>query len=155
MVKKEENRVFLKIRNSRKVYIPFYAMIAILVGTTAYIKYIGRPIDHTAFLLTVGFSVFVLAITEIHRLGNSYEMNNNSITHKQGYFSISSKQLQFGAVSDCDVHQNFWQRIFSYGNVEVHLFSRENTTCIKNINRPYEFMELLQRKMRGFRGRSR
>jgi uncharacterized membrane protein YdbT with pleckstrin-like domain len=153
-MKKEEQDV-LKASNSRKVYIPFYFMILVLLGAIIYIKYMHRPLNDIAIKLVLAFCTFIFLATEIHRYGSSYEINNHSLIHRSGYFSISSKRLEFGAISDSDVRQTFWQRIWNYGDVEVHLFSRENTTCVKDVDRPYVFVEFLQKKMRRFRGRMR
>ncbi len=150
-MKKEEQEI-LKVSNSRKLYIPFYLMVIILLGAIAYIKYENKPLNDVALKLVLGFCAFVFLATEIHRLGSSYEVNNHSLIHRKGYFSISSKRLEFGAISDCDVRQNLWQRIWNYGDVEVHLFSRENTTLVKYIDKPYVFVEFLQKKMRRVRG---
>ena len=150
-MRKEEQEI-LKVNNSRKLYIPFYLMIIILLGATAYIKYENKPLNDIALKLVLGFCVFVFFATEIHRFGSSYEVNNHSLIHRKGYFSISSKRLEFGAISDSDVRQNIWQRLWNYGNVEVYLFSRENTTLVKDINKPYVFVEFLQKKMRKARG---
>ncbi|MEK6871581.1 MAG: PH domain-containing protein [Nanoarchaeota archaeon] len=149
-IKKEEGGLY--VRNSRKVYIIFYVMILFLFGTIFYIIYRGKSLHPLALPLVIFFAVFILLATEIHRLGNLYHINRRSIIHNHGYFSISSRQLEFAAISDSNVRQNLWQRLFNYGTIEIHLFSRENTAFIKNIDRPYIFVEFLQRKMRNLRG---
>ena len=112
-----------------------------------YIIVSEKPLNDLAIKLALIFIVITLISTEIHRLGNSYEINDNSIIHKSGYFNITSRRLEFGAISDSDVQQSIWQRIFSYGNVEIHLFSKENKTVVRNINHPYKFVDFLQEKM--------
>ena len=154
MGKKEVSNEILKVRNSRRVYLPFYFMIFILFGTMLYIKFSGRVVNDLALKLVIFFASLVVVITEIHRLGNSYEINDHSIVHKKGYFNIFSSRFEFGAISDSDVHQNLWHRLFSYGNVEVHLFSRDNRIDIKNINDPYGFVKFLHNKMGNFRRRN-
>src|SRR3989344_4508322 len=149
-MKKEEGELY--VRNSLKLYIGFYIMILVLIGTLLYIMYRGKPLHPLAWRMVLSFSLFVIIATEIHRLGNSYQINSRSIVHNHGYFSISSRRLEFSAISDSNVRQNLWQRLFNYGTVEVHLFSRENTTFIKNVDQPYVFVEFLQRKMKNFRG---
>lgn len=147
----EKEGEILKVSNSRKVYIPFYFMVFILLATIIYAKFIEKPINQLAIVFSLSFSVFVVAATEIHRILESYEVNNHSIIHRTGIINITSKRLEFTAVSDSEVKQNLWQRLFSYGNVEVHSFSKENVTCIKNIDDPYSFTRFLQKKMIQFR----
>lgn len=143
MKEKKEGR--LRVRNSRKLYLPFYVMVAILIVMVIYIKFSGRPLHNIAFKSALLFFALVIIATEIHRLGNSYELTNDSIIHKKGYFTFTSKRIEFGAISDCDVRQTLWQRLFSYGNVEVHRFSE--ITIIKNINNPSLFLDFLGEKM--------
>ena len=150
---KEEGK--LKVRNSRKSYIPIYFMILILVVIIIYILVSGKPLNDLALKLALTFIVIILISTEIHRLGNSYEINRNSVIHRKGYFNITSKRLEFGAISDSDIQQSIWQRMFSYGNVEIHLYSKENKTVVKNINHPFEFVDFLQKTMGNTPGRRR
>jgi len=151
-IKKGED--ILKVRNTRKVYIFFYLMIFILIAAIVYIKYNGAEIDDFAIKLVLIFAIFILISTEIHRLGNSYEINDHSVVHRRGYLNINSSRFEFGAISDSDVHQSLWQRFFSYGNAEVHLFSKENRILIRDINKPYEFVRFLHKKMGAFRRRN-
>lgn len=148
-------RDILRVRNSRKIYIPFYLMIIILVAVVIYIKLSGKPIDDTAFKLSLAFIIAVLIATEIHRLGNYYEINDNSVVHKNGYFSIVLKRLEFNAISDSHTNQTLLERLLSYGDVEIHMFAKENNLIIKNINNPFKFVEFLGSKMGHWRTRMR
>lgn len=155
MKKKKGVGNILRTRTSRKFYVPFYVMIVILVFILIYIQVTGRPINSLALKIALVFSIIILIVTEVHRFGNSYEINDNSVIHKNGYLTILSKRLEFGAISDSDVTQNPWQRILSYGNVEIHLYSKENKTMIRNINNPNGFVDFLQKKMIASGGRRR
>ncbi len=145
----------LRVRNSRKIYIPLYLMIVVLVAVIIYAKFSGRPLDDTAFKLSLAFIIAVLIATEIHRLGNYYEINNNSIVHKNGYFSIVLKRLEFNAISDSNINQTLLERLLAYGDVEIHMFAKENKLIIKNINSPFKFIEFLGSKMGSWRTRAR
>jgi len=147
-VKEEE---VLRIRNTRKVYIPFYLMVIALLAFIVYIKTSGRPLDDLAFKTSLAFIVATLVATEIHRMGNFYEINDNSVVHKKGYFTTVSKRIEFGAISDIDVEQNIWQRSFLFGNVQIFKFAEKS--IIRNINRPFYFIGFLEKKMRGKPGR--
>jgi len=153
--KVEEEPEILKTSNTRKLYIPFYAMAIILLITLAYIKINNLPLNPAAIRLAFGFLVFIIIVTEIHRLGNAYEINDTSIIHRKGYFTIETKRIQFGGISDSEVKQNIWQRLFLYGDIEVHMYSRESKALIKNINKPFRFVNFLQNKMKQSGGRRR
>ena len=137
----------LRVRNSRKIYTLLYLMVIILIVVIIYAKLSGRPLDNTALKLSLAFIIAVLIATEIHRLGNYYQINDNSVIHKKGYFSIVLKRLEFNAISDSNINQTLLERFLSYGDVEIHMFSRENNLIIKKINDPFKFVEFLGNKM--------
>lgn len=153
--KKEEFQEKLKVRNSRNVYVPIYIMIIVLIITLIYIKYSGSQFNDISLNLVIGFSIILIIATEIHRLGNSYEINNNSIIHRKGYLTVISYRSEFGAISDSIVKQNPWERLWSYGDVVIHLYSKENKSIIKDINDPLKFVDFLQDKMVKAGGRQR
>ena len=67
-----------KVRNSRKLYAPFYMMIIVLLGVLVYIQYTGKPLNDMAFKMVLAFSVALIIATEIHRFGNLYEITVNN-----------------------------------------------------------------------------
>jgi hypothetical protein len=152
---KEEDDEKLKTSNTRKLYIPFYIMVIILLGAVFYIKLANKPLNPIALNLSIIFAILIIIGTEIHKIGNSYEINANSVVHRKGYFSIISKTIEFGAISDADIKQNLWQRIFNFGHVEIHRYSEFNKTIIKDINNPAKFQAFLQKKMIAKGGRKR
>lgn len=137
----------LRLSNTRKLYIPLYLMAIILLGTISYIKLNNKPLSPLILNISIIFSILIIIGTEIHRFGNSYEINNNAVIHRKGYFSIISKTIEFRAISDADIKQSLWQRIFNYGHIEIHRYSEFNKTIIKDINKPAEFQAFLQKKM--------
>ena len=139
--------VLIKTTNSRKIYLFLYLMILILIAVLIFIKITNRPLDIMALKLVAAFVIALAIATELHRVYNIYEIHDNSLIHTQGILSKHSRKIDFSAISDLYVIQNLWQRILSYGNVEVRLFSGENTTYIKNINKPSEFVEIILRKI--------
>ena len=150
-IKEEKKGNILRVSNSRKFYIPFYFMAIILWIIVIYIKISGKSLDNMALNMVIAFSVAVLIATEIHRLGNSYEINESSVIHRKGYLSIISKRIEFGAISDVDVKQNLWQRFLYFGDVEIFKFSEKS--IIRDINNPFKFVEFLEKKLDSRRGR--
>ena len=142
--KKEE---ILKTRNSRKLYIPLYIMIFILILTVSIVKSSGKEVNDLAFKTVLIFSGSVIFFAEIHRIINRYEINDQSLVHKKGIFVQTIKRVDLIAVSDADSKQNLWQKFFGYGDVSVHLFSRDSSIQVKSISDPNRFVVFLERKM--------
>ena len=145
MKKKSNGGMMFRVRNSRKLYVPFYLMIIVLIGVLSYIQYTGRPLNDMAFKMVLAFSIALIMATEIHRFGNLYEINDKSIIYTTGYFNILSKRVEFGAISDIDVIQGPWQRILGFGHITLFKFAEGPT--LKNINRPKNFVDYLENKM--------
>jgi uncharacterized membrane protein YdbT with pleckstrin-like domain len=122
-------------------------MVLVLIGVIIYLMSEGKPINTLALLIAGIFSFFVIKSTELHRLSNLYEITGNGVKHVQGLINKKTVQLQFAAISDVNVTQNFLQMILGYGDVNIHLFSRESMTKIANINKPHRFMEELENKL--------
>lgn len=142
-----EKEEVLKARCSRKAYIPVYFMILILISTSVYIKYSGKEIDSLALNLMIVFSIFGVIATELHRISNLYEINDNSLVHIKGIFFKTTRRTDLLAVSDAELKQNPWQQLLNFGNVDAIVFSRDSTTYIKNIDNPSKFLDFLEEKM--------
>jgi uncharacterized membrane protein YdbT with pleckstrin-like domain len=122
-------------------------MIIILIGVMAYIKTKGYSINNIALIVVGLFAFFIIKCTEVHRLYNSYEITDTSLIHTKGIITKKTKRLQFPAISDADVTQTVWQRLLGYGDVNVRLYSRDSTTTVKNISKPFQFMSQLASKL--------
>lgn len=145
--KKKRDKNSLSVRNSRKIYVPIYFMITALLIVIIVVYFSGRPLTYFSIALAILFSYFAIKSTEIHRLTNKYEVNSPTLIHTTGLFNKNERRVDLFAVSDVDVLQTLWQRIWRYGDVRVRLFSAESTTLIKNINNPQQFARFLEGEM--------
>lgn len=145
--KKSIEKNTLKVHNSRKIYIPVYIMIFVLIGTVIFIKYNGLKLNNYVWWVVIIFVILAIKYTEIHRFTNWYKITPDSLVHKQGILNKKIKNLDLSAISDIDIYQNFWQRMLGYGNISVRLFSEVSHTEIKNINDPVKFGNILEKSI--------
>lgn len=138
----------IKMRGSRKLYVPIYFMMFVLILFLAYLKINNLEISRTGYFSSIAFIILGIKITEIHRLNNKYEINPFSVVHTTGYFNKKSKRLDLHSVSDVSLTQSFWQRLLGYGDIEVSIFASEASTTLKNINNPNKFILILEKKAR-------
>jgi len=134
----------LRVRTSRKRFIPLYSMAAVLLGTVIVIKYRGLPLSPFYFYGAIAFAVLVVKYVEVLRFNDWYEVNPAFLVHSNGIFNRNERNVNFGSISDLDVKQNLWQIIFGYGDIHVRLFSADTTTLIKGINHPKNFAQFLE-----------
>ena len=151
--KEKDKKDLMKVRNSRKLYFPIYLMIFVLIGVIVFIKYNGLSLNKLALILVGLFVLFSMKFVEIHRLCNSYEVNKNSLVHTMGLFNRKIRSMDFFAISDIEVKQNFWQRLLGYGSVEVHAASGANIIKVKNINKPGRFVDTLEEQVSEINGK--
>lgn len=147
---KEED--VLITRNSRKLYIPLYVMLTILFGTIAFIQFSGRDLNFMAVQATLIFTFFLFVTTELHRLGNLYEIHPSSLVHVKGILKKITRRTDLSAVSDADISQNLWQMMLGYGNVSVRVFSQDSAMRVRNISKPAVFVNFLETNMHKKRG---
>jgi hypothetical protein len=62
--KKSNGGMMFRVRNSRKLYVPFYLMIIVLIGVLSYIQYTGRPLNDMAFKMVLAFSIALIMATD-------------------------------------------------------------------------------------------
>ena len=142
-IKSGKTRRVLRVRNSRKIYIPIYIMILILILTISAAKFSGKEVNTFAFKTVLIFSATAIIFTELHRLVNSYEVNSNSLVISTRLIKNSTRRLDLLSISDADSVQGPWERILNYGDVHVRLFSKESTMTIKGIDNPLKFVDFL------------
>lgn len=135
----------LTVRNSRRMYIPVYAMIIILFLTIGVIKYQGKEINTFAFKATIAFSAIGILWTEIHRLRNKYQITDNAVVHVKGLLFKTIRKTDIHALSDAVLKRNPWQMLLGLGDVSANAFSE--MTVLKNISRPNYVIEFLESKM--------
>lgn len=144
----------LKVRNSRKVYIPIYFMILVLILAVAAAKFYGDEVNGLSLKLVLAFSALSLIFTEFHRYSNFYEVTPNSLIISKGIFKNSLRTVDLFSVSDADSNQGVWQRMLNYGDVRIRLFTGESSLNLKGINNPTRFVNFLLKVIDEKRGNS-
>ncbi len=137
----------IKIRNSRRIYIPVYIMILILLGIVAYIKINDLPLDRTALIGVIVFVILGIKFAELHRLFHSYEITPRYVVHTFGYVSKDMKRIFIPTISDLILKQNGWQRLLNYGNIEVHRYSDGSAIDLNNIPSPSKLLKILENRL--------
>ena len=137
----------LRVRCSRKLYIPIYLMILVLVATVLFIKFSGKELNTFAVQASIVFILLLIGSTELHRFNNLYKLEQNALIHVKGILRKITRRTDLLAVSDADISQNLWQMMLAYGNVSVRVFSQESTMHIRNIDKPGVFVDTLENCM--------
>jgi membrane protein YdbS with pleckstrin-like domain len=134
-------------KNSRKMYLPYYTMAAILIGLLFFFRQEGLPLNDSVISGIVVFTGLVILVTEIHRIGHSYYVTENFVVHRQGYLAKEIKRVSIESISDLDAVQGPWQRLLRFGDVQIHMFSTSSVILIRNINNPEDFINLIESEL--------
>jgi len=142
----------MRVRPSRKQYIPFYLMTLLLAGLLVYLNIRGITISWISVISFMVFFFFGLNFTEAHRLNTLYEITPTCI--RCVYDRLLNKNMQkidYVGISDIYVKNSFWQWIFGYGDVHIRLFSKEATIVVKKIDKPSKFADTIEKVMMSYR----
>jgi len=150
----QKRKYLIKVRRSRKTYFLIYLMDFILISLWGYLYYNGHALNRIALIISAIFIFFTIKLTELHRFKDWWAITSNSFIQSTGIFDKNVREVDFSSISDLDLDQPFFKRILNYGDINVRLFLNETSIKIKNINKPREFIEELQRIMSLNRGQS-
>jgi len=143
----ETQKERMKFKASRKLYLPIYLMIIILIAFVVSIKFLGLPLNNLTLIGIGIFTILGISITEIHRLKDSYHITSDHVEHRSGYISRNITKILIKSITDIHAKQKAWERILGYGSIRVQSQSGANHIEIKNINNPSNFITMLEKKM--------
>lgn len=144
----------MKVRRSRKKYIPLYIMVLALILFILFLRSRGFEISRFAMITSIIFIFLVLKFSELHRFKDWWAVSENKLVQSMGIFDKNVREIGFSSISDLDVHQPFFKRVLGYGTVNVRLFLNETSIKIPDINRPERFVETLQGLMSNSGGKN-
>jgi len=119
-------------------------MALIVVGILFYINYNGYEIEKSILIFSGVFILGIIILVEILQAREWWGVTEHSLVHSKSILNKSIREIDFSSISDLDLDKPFYKRILNYGTVNVRLFINETAICIKNINRPEEFIDFLQ-----------
>jgi len=135
----------LRVRTSRRYYVPIYAMSIFIVGFILWINLGEGSVSQVALLAAAIFIISSIKGSELHRFNFLYEITPLAVVFTEGIFSKRSKRIDLSSISDINISQNPWQRLLRYGDVDVKLFAEGSK--IPNINNPKKFALVLEETM--------
>ena len=148
-----DDKNIIKIRGSRKLYIPIYFMIIVLILVMIILKIREYPLNKSVIIAAIVFIILCIKGTEIHRITRYYQITNHYLVCSKGIFNNDIKKIFIPTISDLVLKQNVWQRILNYGDVLIHRFTTDSVMDVKNINDPEYFIENLEEIMNLLRER--
>ena len=120
----------------------FYASI-ILSASFLVFHYFRWELLSLNFILTV-VPLLVIASPKFIFL-NSIEngVTNRRFSHKIGVFSRETKEIRLEAIETIEIEQNFFGRLFNYGNVHISGRGKQNI-ILENIDEPIQVKKCIE-----------
>ena len=134
----------LRVRRSRKSYTLAYIFIIAIIAGLIYAYQKGFNMGWKVLLIAGATIFFTIKLTEVHRYKDWWAITESSIVQSLGIFSKNLRAIDFGSISDIDVDQSLYQRILNYGDVNIRLFQNETSIRVNNINKPENFLDIIQ-----------
>ncbi|MBD3253176.1 PH domain-containing protein [Candidatus Pacearchaeota archaeon] len=143
----QDDKNILKIRGSRKHYLPIYVMILILILIIIFLRFYNLNINYLVVIFAFIFMIVGIKGTEIHRFFSYYQITTHYLVHSRGILNNDVKRIFIPTISDIVLKQTFWQRLLNYGNVMVHRYTPGAIIEVKNINNPEKFIDILEDRL--------
>jgi len=140
----QRKNFLLKVRRTRKSYFLVYLMILIIIGVLIYFNISGLTIPSFTLIISIGFIVLLVKITEIHRMRHWWAITDSTLIQSIGLLNKNMREVSFSSISDVGIDKPFLKRLLNYGNVTVRIFLNESSIEIKNISNPEQFVEDFQ-----------
>jgi len=138
-------------RKTRKIHLWFYVAVLILVAYYVWVRIQGDGLKLPILIAGIVFIVLGFKIVETSRLYNLYGFNSQYVFHRRGIFKRRLKKVFLGRISDLVLDKSLINRIFNYGNVFIHHFGGSGVIEVKKINKPHQFIEDLQEKIKEYK----
>lgn len=145
-MKKEqlEERDIMVLRKSRRSFLLEYGCALVLLILLALLRLKHVKISQSVVYLVLVLAFLFLASAEISRLAHRGKVTSSKLVIINGLIKQSKKHIYLGSISDIDVKQSFFQRIFNYGKIHIKSMSGEGSLEIKDIANPGEKMEEIE-----------
>jgi len=118
-----------------------------LLGLLGYSLMKGLIVNQVFVYFVLGLSLTSIGWAELNRLLLRYKITESKLTTINGFLKQSKKNVYFQALAfipDLNIKQSRLQRLFGYGTVYIRS-GMENTFEIRDIDKPVEVMELIEK----------
>ena len=152
-----DEKIFLKLKQTRKAFIVEYVCGVFLLGLVLYslVKQINFP--SFALYFIGGLGIFSISIGEISRIFTRYTIMETKLIVVKGLLKQKKKNVYFhplGFSPDLNIKQSRLQRVFNYGTVYLK-GGVENMFELKDIDGPQKVLDLLEDRIDDNRGLKR
>jgi len=142
--------ILLTEKHSRKSYLVFYIMVAILIILASYLNLTGNQLNPIAIIGITIFIIIGFASTEIYRFSQTYEITDDYLIHKSGVFKRHLKKIDTSGIRGISISQSLWERLLSYGAIDIQYIGQgDKPFSVKNVNNPKLFIEELEKSCKG------
>lgn len=152
--KKEEGEE-LSLRKTRKAFLVEYGCGFFLIVLLGILLAKGIKVNRFIFDLAAGVALVALLGPEISRLRHRYKINPSKVVFIHGIIKRDKKYVFIDNISDIQIKQTLWQRLWDYGSIVIVPQSGEERSMdLKEISDPLEIMEEIEEMMEKARKKS-
>jgi membrane protein YdbS with pleckstrin-like domain len=135
---------FMVTKVSRKSFFLAYLMALIIAVAAAYMVFFSDyGVNALVFYIALIFVFLLIVFPELHRFNHIYSLTDEYLLHTWGIGTRKTKRIHYGPISDVDVIQRPFQMMLGFGDIHVHVFSKDSIVEINNINKPKRFAKAL------------
>ena len=151
--RKKPKKPIMVVKVSRKSFLFAYFMALVILGAIFYMIFFSDyGVKVFVFFIASTFAFLLIIFPELHRFNHIFSITDEYLIHTWGIGTRKTKRIHYDPISDIDVIQTPWQMILGFGNVHVHVFSKDSIVEINNINKPKRFVKVLETAKRNAEG---
>jgi len=140
-----EEEISIKVSTSRRAFLLEYACVLTLISILGYSRLNQIVLPERFNYSIVTLIVLILISTELLKASHRAIITSSKVIIFDGLVKQTQKHIWISSITDVDIHQNPWQRLFNYGEIHLRSASGERTLRLKNIANPVQVLETLER----------
>ncbi len=99
------------------------------------------------FILITVVQTSIILFILLDWINRYYEIKPDEIVFKTGIISSQEKAYPYVNIQSIEVIQNFWGKLFNYGNVRIYIPTLGHDLFFTEVSKPNEFAELIKQML--------
>ncbi|MFH1456271.1 MAG: PH domain-containing protein [archaeon] len=147
-----EEKIFLKVEESRKRYWHLYLIIILFIALFAYVY---LQISQSSYVLLILVPSLIIAIAlEIARLGNILYVMESGVRKEEGVFNKKYIDIDYVDILRIVAKKTVIQRVLNYGDLEFDASGMGDAAVeIRNISNPLFVKAKIEDMMDSIKGK--
>ena len=144
MEHEDKNEKKIILRESRKTFLPMYALTILFTGIVIFFITKGHKFSQTNLTVIIIVLALGFLIPEIVRSWETCTVKADKIYITTGIIQKRHRKFFTSTITDIHYKQKLWQRMLNYGAIEINVFSQNAPIHLGTVDRPKKRIEEIE-----------